>query len=61
MDEIRTKKINDPLSRRETRFGSILKILKVQKLKGLEPGPEPTPPDVENIDEKPSEGYFPKL
>jgi len=29
--------------------------IKVQKLKGLEPGPEPTPPDVENIDEKPSE------
>ena len=40
---------------------SILKILKVQKLKGLEPGPEPTPPDVENVDEKPSEGYFKKI
>jgi len=29
--------------------------IKVQKLKGLEPGPEPTPPDVENIEEKPNE------
>lgn len=29
--------------------------IKVQKLKGLEPGPEPTPPDVENTEEKPSE------
>ena len=36
--------------------GQFQKICKVQKLKGLEPGPEPTPPDVENIDEKPSEG-----
>ena len=53
-----SEKKSDPLSRQETRISSILKIRKVQKLKGLEPGPEPTPPDVENIDEKPSEGYF---
>lgn len=29
--------------------------IKVQKLKGLEPGPEPTPPDVENAEEKANE------